>query len=162
MKEAGWWRNQKGEWYVVWQLGLFVLVAFGPRALPGLPLWSGTLAQMSGVVGWLLTAVGLALAFWGIRSLGDNITAVPKPKESAQLVEVGAYRIVRHPIYSGIILTAVGWAGVRHSTLVLLYALLLFLFFDIKSRREELWLTEKYPNYPAYQANVRKLIPFLY
>ena len=38
----------------------------------------------------------------------------------------------------------------------------LAMFFDIKSRREEVWLAEHFPEYAAYQRRVRKLIPFIY
>jgi protein-S-isoprenylcysteine O-methyltransferase Ste14 len=40
--------------------------------------------------------------------------------------------------------------------------LIVLVFFDIKSRREERWLKAKYPGYGAYQKSVRKLIPFIY
>lgn len=78
------------------------------------------------------------------------------------MVAHGAYHWVRHPIYSGIILGAFGLALLRGGWLGLLYAVILFVFFDIKSRREEQWLCEKYVDYPAYQQRVAKLIPFLY
>jgi len=70
--------------------------------------------------------------------------------------------LVRHPIYSGIILGSFGWGLLNNSLLTLLLALILFIFFDIKSRREEQWLSEKYVNYSTYQARVRKLIPLIY
>jgi protein-S-isoprenylcysteine O-methyltransferase Ste14 len=46
--------------------------------------------------------------------------------------------------------------------ITLLLAAILFLFFDMKSRREEKWLSNKFENYPAYQQRVRKLVPFIY
>ncbi len=42
------------------------------------------------------------------------------------------------------------------------YVAALFVLLDVKSRREERWLVEKFPEYPAYQRRVRKLIPFVY
>jgi protein-S-isoprenylcysteine O-methyltransferase Ste14 len=95
-------------------------------------------------------------------SLGTNLTAVPHPKDNATLVQSGAYKFVRHPIYSGIILAGIGFAFVTNGTLTFLYVLILFLFFDIKSRREEQWLAEKYSDYHDYQKRVKKLIPFVY
>ena len=41
--------------------------------------------------------------------------------------------------------------------LLTIYAMLLFIFFDIKSRREERWLARKFPDYAGYQQRVRKL-----
>lgn len=40
--------------------------------------------------------------------------------------------------------------------------LILFAFFDLKSRREEHWLSAKYPDYEAYRRRTCKLIPFVY
>jgi protein-S-isoprenylcysteine O-methyltransferase Ste14 len=105
---------------------------------------------------------GAFTALAGVLSLGQNLTAVPYPKEDAVMVESGAFRFVRHPIYCGIIFGALGWGFINNSLLALLLALALFLLFDKKSRREEQWLTEKYANYTAYQARVRKLIPLIY
>jgi protein-S-isoprenylcysteine O-methyltransferase Ste14 len=95
-------------------------------------------------------------------SLGHNLTPLPRPKDDATLVVTGAYRLVRHPIYSGLTAMAFGWGMWVHGWLTLGYALLLFAFFDLKSRREERWLMEKFPDYAAYQRRVRKLIPFVY
>ena len=102
------------------------------------------------------------LALAGLFKLGRNLTAVPHPKDDAIFVAEGAYRIVRHPIYSGIILAACGWGFLMNNILVLMMAVVLFLFFDIKTRREERWLSERYSEYPAYQQRVHKLIPFIY
>lgn len=157
-----WWKNSKGEWYVVIQMVLFVVVLFAPRATAVFPLWSERWQTVCLAVGLVIGLLGGGLIVLGIFSLGNNLTAVPRPKSDSTLVETGAYRVVRHPIYSGIILGAFGWAILQRSTLVLIYALVLFLFFDIKSRREEQWLSEKFSNYKSYQSRVKKLLPFVY
>jgi protein-S-isoprenylcysteine O-methyltransferase Ste14 len=114
------------------------------------------------VLGGVVGLAGAALLLAGLLGLGRNLTAVPHPKADATLVQSGAYSIVRHPIYSGIILGAIGLGLFQASTLVVLYALILLLFFDIKSRREEQWLAAKFSDYAHYQQRVRKLIPFVY
>lgn len=147
---------------MVVQFGLLGLIALTPLvARPSAP-WPAPWHTVALAAGLVLLGVGLVLALAGVWSLGDNITAVPRPKENAHMVEHGAYRLVRHPIYSGIILGALGWGLFMHSGFTLLLTLLLFLLFDAKSRREEQWLAEKYENYGAYQKRVRKLIPFVY
>jgi protein-S-isoprenylcysteine O-methyltransferase Ste14 len=65
-------------------------------------------------------------------------------------------------MYSGAIFMAFGWALWVHSWLTLIYAIILFVFFDLKARREEQWLTEKFPRYVIYQKRACKLIPFVY
>jgi protein-S-isoprenylcysteine O-methyltransferase Ste14 len=162
MTKQPWWKGTKGEWYVVIQFVLFGLVAFGPPTLPNLPAWDAPWSTIRQGAGLIFGAAGGLLAFAGVSNLGSNLTAVPHPKEDAHMVEHGAYRWVRHPIYSGLIFGAFGLALLRGGVLSLLYALILFIFFDIKSRKEEGWLREKYADYAVYQQRVRKLIPFIY
>ena len=57
---------------------------------------------------------------------------------------------------------AIGWAIFVQGWLTLAYSAMLVLFFDVKSRREEAWLTQRFPDYLDYQRRVRKLIPFIY
>lgn len=162
MSKEPWWKGAKGEWYVVVQFLLLGLTVFGPASLPGWPAWSGVWRTLTIVVGLLLGGIGGLFILSGLFSLGSNLTAVPRPKEDAFMVVHGAYRFVRHPIYSGIILGALGLGFLRGGWLGLLYAFTLFIFFDIKSRREEAWLREKYADYADYQQRVPKLVPFVY
>jgi protein-S-isoprenylcysteine O-methyltransferase Ste14 len=161
--KAPWWKGERGEWYVVVQVFLFLLVAFGPRKLPGMPVWNSLFAQIGTIAGIALMPLGAALALGGLVRLGSNLTALPYPRDCSNLVESGPYAIVRHPIYSGLILGALGWALFVHGWLTLVYAAILFAFFDVKSRLEERWLVEKFGEpYLEYRRKVRKLIPWLY
>ena len=157
-----WWKGSRGEWYVVAQLVLFVLVAFGPRTTTPLPALSGFYAKAAMGFGIVLMAIGGGLIVTGIANLGRNLTPLPFPKEGGELVQTGAYSLVRHPVYSGAIALAVGWACTVRGPLTLAYAVLLFLLFDAKSRREERWLETKIPSYAEYRKRVRRLIPFVY
>ena len=154
--------GQSGEWYVVFQFVLFTLIFFAPLLTPDLIKWPDPWDSIAILLGVGLSLFGGLMALAGVLSLGRNLTAVPYPKEDAVLVENGAFRFVRHPIYSGIIFGAFGWGLLNNSLLTLLFALVLIIFFDVKSRREEMWLSNKYSNYAAYQFRVRKLIPLIY
>lgn len=151
-------KSSRGEWYLVVQAGLFLLLFFGPhsccRIMPR--------GMFHTLTGGALFVAGLLLAATGAVNLGKNLTPLPVPKEHAQLVVTGAYRLVRHPIYSGIIFMAFGWGLWVNSWLTIGYAGLLFAFFDCKSRREEQLLKDRFPHYEAYRKRVRKLLPFLY
>ena len=162
MTSSPWWKGPHGEWYVVAQIVLMVLVFFGPQTWSGLPIWAFAFDQIGSVAGVVLLLAGGFLLAAGIVRLGANLTAVPYPKEQATLVETGPYSIVRHPMYSGGIILALGWALLVHGWLTIGYAIILFLFFDVKSRREEQWLSTKFSGYAAYQKRVRKLIPMVY
>jgi protein-S-isoprenylcysteine O-methyltransferase Ste14 len=158
-----WWKGERGEWYVVVQAILFVLIGFGPRSWPGAPEWPQPLATIATWLGLLLMLVGGALAVGGLIALGQrNLTALPYPKEGASLVERGPYAIVRNPIYSGLIFGAFGWGMWLHAPITLLFAAALFVLFDLKSRKEESWLIERFPEYLEYCARVKKLIPWVY
>lgn len=154
--------GQRGEWYVAMQFLLFALIFFVPLLVPNLVEWPSPWDMIGIGFGVVLGLIGSFIALAGVLSLGQNLTAVPYPKEDAALVESGAFRFVRHPIYSGIILGSLSWGLLTNSLLALLLTLVLFIFFDVKSRREEQWLSEKYAGYAAYQARVRKLIPLIY
>jgi protein-S-isoprenylcysteine O-methyltransferase Ste14 len=155
-----WWRGRRGEWWVVAQFALFALVALGPRTLPGwLRIPDALGVRAAGVA---LLAAGFLLMLAGILKIGAKLTALPRPVDGAVLIVKGPYRIVRHPMYAGAILMAFGWAPLSGGWLTLGYAAILFVFFDLKTRREERWLCERFPDYAAYRERVRKLIPFIY
>ena len=119
-----------------------------------------SVGRISVFIGGALSGVCLLLA--GLVRLGSNLTPLPFPKEDATLVQTGPYRLVRHPMYSGGIILAYGWALAAGGWLTLAYATVLLVFLDIKSAREEQWLAERFPDYSDYQRRVRKLIPFVY
>ena len=155
-----WWID-KGGGYVVVQFILFGLIFFAPGHFIG--AWGTPWEQIGRIIGIPLTLYGVLMIGLGILNLGRNLQAEPHPKDNATLVTSGVYRIVRHPIYSGIILGWIGWGLFNRAELTAILALVLLLpFFDVKTRREERMLAAKFPAYAAYQTRVRKLIPFLY
>jgi protein-S-isoprenylcysteine O-methyltransferase Ste14 len=163
-KTAGvpWWKGARGEWLVAGQLALMALVFFGPRTLYGHPAWTFPSSRACSVVGGTLMLAGGAFFLAGFVRLGPGLTPLPYPKESGRLIQDGPYAVVRHPMYSGGLLLAVGWALLIHGWLTLGYVVLLFLFLDWKSRREEQWLQQRYPTYAQYRRRVRKLVPYVY
>jgi protein-S-isoprenylcysteine O-methyltransferase Ste14 len=162
MPRAPWYRGERGEWYVVVQFIIFVLIAVGPRALPGSSPWPEPAATVAMWLGYVFLFAGGALAVAGAVRLGPNLTALPYPKDCDHLIQTGPYAIVRHPIYSGLILGGFGWALWVHGTLTIVWTLALFVLFDAKTRLEERWLSEKFPEYAEYRTRVKKLVPWLY
>jgi protein-S-isoprenylcysteine O-methyltransferase Ste14 len=150
----------RGGWWVAAQIPLLLLAYLIPR-------WTGQ--AMPGSAAALVTAVGLALllagallTFAGVVVLGRGLTPFPRPLPESSLRTGGAYALVRHPLYSGIVFMAFGWSLYWSSYLGLAFDVLLFAFFDRKAAREELWLVEKFPEYARYRLRVKKLIPWLY
>jgi protein-S-isoprenylcysteine O-methyltransferase Ste14 len=149
----------RGGWWVAAQVPLLAVAI-------ALPLWtahaSGTPSHPVQWLGLALTAGGLLLALAGVLTLGRALTPYPRPRDSARLRTHGVYRWVRHPVYSGLLVGAFGWALVWLSVAGVAYALALGVFFDRKARREERWLRERFPEYAEYERRVRRLIPGIY
>jgi protein-S-isoprenylcysteine O-methyltransferase Ste14 len=151
--------GRRGEGWFLLQLVLFGVIA-GSGAVG--PVWAGWPRVVGMAFGAILICCGGILSFRGVIDLRENLTPFPKPLAGARLVETGAYRLVRHPIYGGLILGALGWGLATASPPALLGAIVLAGFFDLKSRREEIWLSERYGDYPAYRSRTRRLLPWLY
>lgn len=149
----------RGEGWVAIQVPLFVLV--GLAGLLG-PAWDGAVRLATTIAGSVLVGGGALLAARGVLDLRSALTPLPHPRDDAELVDGGAYGVVRHPIYGGIILATAGYGLVTASPAAVLGALGLLLFFDLKSRVEERWLADRYPGYAAYRARTKKLIPSFY
>jgi len=158
MSRSDWLRNARGEWFVIAQTALMLAVLVAPKLDGRNVFWTG----ITGAAGGPLCIVGLGFVVLGSIALGRNLSPFPKPKEKGTLVESGIFSVVRHPIYSGFSLAAFGWSLLWNSIATLIAALLLLAFFDIKARREERWLEEKFTGYAAYKSRVKKLIPFVY
>lgn len=118
------------------------------------PRWPDGVRVPFVVAGAILVAVGLAMLVAGGLFLGPSLTPFPRPRADASLREDGVYRIVRHPMYGGTILVAAGW-GIASSPLALAAGIALWIFLELKSRREEGWLLERYPSYEAYRRRTR-------
>ena len=150
--------GRRGEGWVAIQMALLALT--GLAGFLG-PVWTGGPRVAALAVGGLLLTAGLALVLLGARQLREALTPLPYPSDDARLVQTGVYGLVRHPIYSGLIIGSIGWGLLTASPAVLLMAAVLLGFFESKSRREEAWLEERFPEYAAYRARTPRLIPWL-
>ena len=148
--------GKRGEGWFVVQLLLFAIILLAPPVPPmTFPLWLR-------ILGLGILVIGGVFGTGGVLALGSNLTAFPKPIVGGTLVTTGVYSYVRHPIYTGLILGTLGLGLFRASLLGIGLAVVLFIFFDLKARREEKWLVEAYPAYEAYRKRAKKLIPWVY
>lgn len=133
-----------------WQFGLLVR-RFVPDSHS--VLWLGV----------VLTIAGLILAIAARLFLGGNWSATVTIKQGHTLVRRGPYAIVRHPIYSGILLAVLGTALAIGEIRALMGASLVLLILVHKINWEERFMTEQFgASYAEYRRHVKALIPFVW
>jgi protein-S-isoprenylcysteine O-methyltransferase Ste14 len=112
-------------------------------------------------VGTLLFVAGLAVAVWARLHLGRNWGMPMTTKDEPELVTSGPYRLVRHPIYSGILLGLLGTA-LATNLYWLIIAGVMGAYFLYSAKVEERLMTAAFPSvYPSYRARTKMLIPFV-
>ena len=103
---------------------------------------------------------GAVLAVWSRRVLADNWDPKPALKKDHQLVQHGPYALMRHPIYTSLLLLSLGGALATCELKNLLWVVCVPGFID-KAMCEESLLRGAFPEYAAYASRVNRFIPFL-
>jgi protein-S-isoprenylcysteine O-methyltransferase Ste14 len=96
------------------------------------------------VLGILLMVAGLAILLIGLLSLGAALTPTPVPQEGAALRKGGIYSHVRHPVYVGILIAALGFTLAVGSLWQVLLWVALAVFFYAKAFWEDRLLAERH------------------
>ena len=140
---------------------LFVVVVLLVRAGAFREHGTNTNPWLAGI-GLVLFALGLGLAVWARRHLGHNWGPPMTRKDTPELVTTGPYRLVRHPIYSGILLAGIGTAAAL-SWMWLSVVAVAGIYFGYSAIVEERLLNDTFPGaYHAYQRSSKMLVPFIF
>lgn len=145
---------KRGGWWVVGQFALFglILLALTRNTNAGVALQ---------VIGWVLVAVALVVGGTGMWMIRRRITAMPAPLDGAVLMDSGPFALVRHPIYSAVILGFAGLSIKGGNIYAFVLSLLLIPFFYAKTQHEERLLIERFPQYEVYRRRVRwRVLPW--
>jgi len=120
---------------------------------------SNPVARSTGVI---LCGLGILLAVWARVHLGRNWGEPMAVKEGHELVTTGPYRIVRHPIYSGILLAMLG-SALAVGTPWLMAFVCVAAYLAYCAKMEEQLMTQQFPcEYPQYKRKTKMLIPFVW
>jgi protein-S-isoprenylcysteine O-methyltransferase Ste14 len=115
------------------------------------------------VAGIVMEALGLFLAIWSRRSLGRNWSGEISIKVEHELIRSGPYKMLRHPIYTGLLAMYVGTAIVAGEWLSLIGLAVAVYAYWRKIRLEEANLRIAFgANYDAYRHETWALLPGLY
>ena len=114
-----------------------------------------------GIIGVILCGAGVAFAIWARVYLGRNWGMPMTLRVDPELVTSGPYTLVRHPIYTGILLAMLG--SIFADGLPWIVAFIFFgIYFIYSAKTEEKAMTKQFPNeYPAYMERSKMLIPFI-
>jgi protein-S-isoprenylcysteine O-methyltransferase Ste14 len=141
-----------------WKSYLFVTVQFICLGLIG---FSGPIP--TGALSLGLVLAGLLLGLWGgFTMLQTRLSVLPDVPEGARLVVSGPYRLIRHPLYSSLLIVCLGL--ILAAPIWWRWLLLLILFVDLllKLRYEEGLLLQAFPDYAAYMRRTWRLFPFVF
>lgn len=137
---------------------VLVVVLIRVRAFKGHAVISDPWLQGIGLAVFFL---GLALAIWARLYLGRNWGMPMSQKADPELVTSGPYRLIRHPIYSGIILAMAGTA-IGISVYWLIAVVVIGAYFLYSAFTEERTMTGLFPDsYPQYKSSTKMLVPFV-
>lgn len=114
------------------------------------------------IVGLLLFLAGLGVATWARLIIGSNWGMPMSQRAEPELVTAGPYGVIRHPIYSGILLAMFGTV-IAINDIWLIPLVVFGAYFVYSARVEEAHMLDRFPQtYPAYQQRTKMLLPFVF
>jgi protein-S-isoprenylcysteine O-methyltransferase Ste14 len=114
-------------------------------------------------LGAAVTIAGLLFAVWARVHLGRNWSSSVTIKQAHELIVTGPYAVVRHPIYTGILMGLLGTAIALSQVRGFIVLCLVFVAFWIKLRMEEQWMRSQFGDvYAAYAQHTAALVPYLF
>jgi protein-S-isoprenylcysteine O-methyltransferase Ste14 len=115
------------------------------------------------VVATILCVCGLAICLWARAILGRNWSGTVTLKEGHELIVRGPYKLVRHPIYTGILAMIIATVILQGRIGGIIGLVLVFVSFLIKLSEEEQVMLKQFPDeYAAYRQRTPRIIPFMF
>ena len=140
-------------------IGVFLTVFWWTPLFPPIPAL-GARSPLAAGTGLAFTVAGLCFAVWARIHLGKYWSGRITLKENHRVIQTGPYALVRHPIYSGLILALFGTAITLGTMPAFAGFAFMLIAFVRKLKIEETWLCSQFgAEYEAYRNRVKALIP---
>jgi protein-S-isoprenylcysteine O-methyltransferase len=111
----------------------------------------------------VLCICGVGFCFWARAVLGGNWSGTITLKENHELIVRGPYRLVRHPIYTGLLAMVIATQMQQGHIAGMIGLILVFVSLWIKLREEEALMLKQFPDYyRGYQLRTKRIIPFVF
>jgi len=115
------------------------------------------------IVSSILCICGVGFCFWARAVLGGNWSGTVTLKENHELIVRGPYRLVRHPIYAGLLAMFIATAIEQGHLGGIIGLILVLAGLWIKSSEEEEVMRKQFPDqYVTYRERVKRIIPFMF
>jgi protein-S-isoprenylcysteine O-methyltransferase Ste14 len=156
-------QSSKARFWYLFILALGAYLIFGRVDVPWLNFAFFHVNVAIALAGFAIACIGIAFAIWARLTLGSNWSGAVTIKQDHTLVQSGPYRIVRHPIYTGLLIALAG-SALQYGYLRSLIGVLLAGFgFWLKSLFEEQFMAQRFGDqYLVYRQRVRALVPFIF
>ncbi|AXT59524.1 isoprenylcysteine carboxylmethyltransferase family protein [Aquimarina sp. AD10] len=132
---------------------LFLVYLLIPNVIP---FTTGVSLAFFGIC---LVSIGVVILIIAMLQLHSSISPFPTPKSNATLIQNGIFAYIRHPIYTGILLSTFGYGLFVGSLFKILVMLALYILFHFKSVYEEKRLRLMFDQYAYYQKKTGRFFP---
>jgi len=137
--------------FVAVQFGALGLIAFTGHVIAGSPVLLA------------LEIAGLSLGVWAVLAMGlGNFNITPDVRRSSRLVTSGPYALIRHPMYSALLLTTLPLVIDSFTPLRAFIWIVLLVDLVLKLNYEEGMLKQAHPGYAQYMKESYRILPFIY
>lgn len=151
--------------FLYWVPFVIAILLLGPGEWFGHSWWRENFIEhtnLVGLVGLSISIIGAIIACLSRYMLGKNWSLSVQKKVNHKLIKEGMYRIVRHPIYTGILLLFIGNALIVGDYRAIIAVFIIFISLLYKLKKEEKLMIEIFgETYIEYKKTTKALVPFI-
>ena len=150
-------------WQLILLVAAYVLMANSDLGWDVLDRRLVPAGMQATTAGYSLLLAGMLFSAWARIFLGGNWSSSVTLKQDHTLVRSGPYRIVRHPIYTGLLVALLGTAVVLGELRCFVGVVLAAIAWKIKSVTEEALMVQQFGDqYTHYRTQVKALVPYIW